>query len=252
MQLIIVGYGRMGREIERIALERGHHVLATVDPAAADASDTSLAAAAQRVSGTEPATAIDFSLPEAVRQNVLTCAEKGWPLVLGTTGWDDQQDEILAPALNAGSSVIHGSNFSVGANLFVRLAAYAQRLAERAGGYDSGMVELHHRGKKDSPSGTALMIARHMLAEQSTKTRVHPETLHRGIEDEELHVVSGRIGHTPGTHTVYLDSQADTVELTHRARSRAGFARGAVLAAEWLQQNPGVHPVEDFFQDLYR
>lgn len=255
MNIAIVGYGRMGHEIAAIAADRGHTIVATIDPAASDATDQTIGAAAQRLAATssgQAVTAIDFSLPAAVPTTVEAVCAHQWSLVLGTTGWDSQRDELLSQVSTAGVSMVHGHNFSVGAHLFVRVAAFAQRLAERAGGYDVGMVEFHHKGKKDSPSGTALMIAQHMLAEQHKKETLQVNTLlERAIRDEEMHVVSGRVGHIPGTHTVLFDSLADTIELTHRARSRGGFAMGAVLAAEWLQEHPGVHGVEAFFSDLY-
>lgn len=254
MELIIAGYGRMGREIHTVAGERGHRVLATVDPVAPDATYPSVQEAVdhiQRNGAGAEATVIDFSLPSAVAATVHQCCRAGWPLVIGTTGWDTQRDALLEEAAQAHLPVIWGANFSVGANLFVHLAAYAQQLAERAGGYDSAIIELHHRGKKDSPSGTALMTARHMLAHQQQKDRIQQETLHRAIEENELHVVAARVGSVPGTHTVYLDSIADTVELTHRARTRTGFALGAVRAAEWLQDHRGIHTVEEFFRELY-
>jgi 4-hydroxy-tetrahydrodipicolinate reductase len=136
--------------------------------------------------------------------------------------------------------------------MMVRVAGVAAQLSAAAEGYDIGVTELHHRGKKDSPSGTAIMLAEQIRSAVSDKTEIQTETLHRQISPEELHVASGRIGSIPGTHTVYLDSEADTIELTHRARSRGGFALGAVKAAEWISAREGIHPVQDFFDDLFR
>ena len=252
MQLVIVGYGRMGHEIEAAALHRRHEIVARIDPGAGDADFPSLAAAAEAKALSSRAVAIEFALPDGLETNLEHYGRAGLPVVIGTTGWNDRQQSVLEIAGRAGVPVVWGANFSVGANLFTRVVAFASRLAERAGGYDSAMVELHHRGKQDSPSGTALAIAREMLAGSDSKREIQVETLHRRVRDEELHVASARVGSVPGTHTVYLDSPADTVELTHRARNRQGFAVGAVQAAEWLSTvAPGVYTVAQFFDDLF-
>jgi 4-hydroxy-tetrahydrodipicolinate reductase len=252
MELVIVGYGRMGHEIEAAAIGRGHKVVARIDPSADDADFSSLAAAAEAKALSSPAVAIEFALPDGIESNLDHYGRAGVPVVIGTTGWNDRQAEVLEIAEGTGVPVVWGANFSVGANLFTRVVAFASRMAERAGGYDSAMVELHHRGKQDSPSGTALAIAREMLAGGDSKREIQVETLHRRIREEELHVASARVGAVPGTHTVYLDSPADTVELTHRARNRQGFAVGAVQAAEWLSTvSPGVYTVAQFFDDLF-
>jgi 4-hydroxy-tetrahydrodipicolinate reductase len=254
MRIVIVGYGRMGHEIERVAAARGHKIIATVDPVAEDATARSVAEAAAGPlpsTAADPVVAIDFALPEAVKDNVAAYRDAGWAVVVGTTGWDQQREEILLPAREGDIALVYGSNFSVGANMFIRIARHAARLAERTGEYDGAVFELHHRGKQDSPSGTALMIADAIQAEMTDKQQIQTETLHRRISPEELHVASGRVGSIPGTHTVYLDSTADTVELTHRARSRQGFAVGAVQAAEWIASRSGIHPVEAFFDDLF-
>ncbi|MFA7566497.1 MAG: 4-hydroxy-tetrahydrodipicolinate reductase [Alkalispirochaeta sp.] len=252
MNIAIIGYGRMGHEIEAVALSRGHRVVARVDPSAegADFADVDAAVAAGVL--TDGVCAVDFALPQAVAGNVAGYARAGCSAVIGTTGWDADRDKVLAPAVEAGISLVWGSNFSVGANMTVRIAAFSARLADAAGSYDLGLVELHHTGKKDSPSGTAIMLAEEILAAVDAKRSIQTETLHRQIQPEELHTASARIGSIPGTHTLYLDSPADTVELTHRARNRGGFALGAVQAAEWIVQQRGVHPVSTFFDDLFQ
>ncbi|TVR69664.1 MAG: 4-hydroxy-tetrahydrodipicolinate reductase [Spirochaetaceae bacterium] len=255
MKAVIVGYGQMGHEIERVLRDRGHAIAAIVDPAASGATAPSLDEAirilAEGDSPGEPVVAIDFALPDSVQANTKAYARAGWAAVLGTTGWEDRREEVLAPVRAAGTSLVYGSNFSVGANMFVRVARYAARLASRTGEYDAALVELHHRLKKDSPSGTAITVAQVMQEELKEKRLIQVETVHRRIEREELHVISGRVGSVPGTHTVMLDSTADTVELTHRARSRQGFAVGAVQAAEWIVGRRGVYSVEAFFDDLF-
>ncbi|MFP4152483.1 MAG: 4-hydroxy-tetrahydrodipicolinate reductase [Alkalispirochaeta sp.] len=252
MKIAIIGYGRMGHEIEGIALSRGHEIVCRIDPVAEGADFPSVGDAVDAGALNHDVCSIDFALPSAVSANVAGYARAGCRAVVGTTGWDSQREEVLAPAKNAGIALVWGSNFSVGANMAVRIAAYSARLANAAGSYDVGIHELHHTGKKDSPSGTAIMLAEEILSATSGKGEIQTETLHRQIRSDELHVTSGRIGGIPGTHTVYFDSLADTVEITHRARNRNGFALGAVQAAEWIATTTGVHPVQDFFDDLFK
>lgn len=255
MRVVIVGYGQMGHEIETVLRARGHTVAAIVDPVASGATAPSAGEAARAISADgaagEPIAAIDFALPDSVLENAQVYARAGWAAVIGTTGWESQREEVLAPFRDAGTGLVYGSNFSVGANMFVRITRYAARLASRTGEYDSALVELHHRRKKDSPSGTAITLAEVMRQELRDKKEIQVETVHRQILPEELHVISGRVGSVPGTHSVILDSAADTVELTHRARSRQGFAVGAVQAAEWIVERKGIYPVEAFFDDLF-
>lgn len=251
MRIAIIGYGRMGHEIESVANARGHEIVCRVDPVVADADVGSVREAVDAKLIATGVCAIDFALPSAVEGNIAAYAEAGNAAVIGTTGWDADREKVLAPAKDAGIPLVWGSNYSVGANMTVRIAAYAARLSTAAGSYDAGLVELHHTGKKDSPSGTAIMLAEAMREVTEGKSEIQTETLHRQIRPEEMHVVSGRIGSIPGTHTVYFDSTADTVELTHRARNRGGFALGAVQAAEWIIHQRGVHQVSDFFDALF-
>jgi 4-hydroxy-tetrahydrodipicolinate reductase len=251
MNVAIIGYGRMGHEIELAARDRGHSVITTIDPVAETAAFPSVAAAVDAGALGGDTVAIEFALPAGVEENLREYARAGCAVVLGTTGWDGRRERVLDIAREASISLVWGSNFSVGANMFARITAYAARLAAGAGGYDSALLELHHRGKEDSPSGTALTLAEGVLAAGSEKSRVQPETLHRRIEAQELHVASVRLGSVPGTHTLYLDSPADTVELTHRARSRHGFAVGAVQAGEWILEAGGVRRVSEFFDYLF-
>ena len=251
MQIVVVGYGRMGHEVERIAAKRGHTTLCRIDPHAEDADFASVGAAREAGMVSGETVVVEFALPDGVEANMAEYARAGSPVVMGTTGWEDRREAVLARAREAGIGVVWGANFSVGAALFTRITRHAAQLADRVEGYDAAIVELHHRGKQDSPSGTARMVAAEVLAASSTKSRSHEETLHRRIHPEELHVASLRVGAVPGTHTVYLDSSADTVELTHRARNRGGFALGAVRAGEWIAEVGGVHPVDEYFAALF-
>ena len=251
MNIAIVGYGRMGREIDAIAAERGHAVTCRVDPTAREVDYSTVPAAARSGAIDADTVVIEFSLPAGPPQHIAVYGEVGCSVVIGTTGWDAERESVLTAAREAGIGLVWGANFSVGAEMLKRVAGYATELAARTGDYDCCMVELHHRHKRDSPSGTALAVAQEVLS-RGTKTTLHVETLHRAPEAQELHVTAARVGSMPGTHTVYYDSPADTIEITHRARNRGGFARGAVQAAEWIAKVGGVHTVGEFFDDLFR
>ena len=255
MRVAIVGYGRMGREVEAALAERDHEAVLLVDPLFADGAGDATGPArasdltAARLSGCD--VAIEFSLAAGVLEHAGVYAEAGVPAVIGTTGWLDQLDAVR-DAIGSRTGLVHGSNFSVGAHLFFRVAAYAGRLVAGLEEYDLLIHEMHHRGKKDSPSGTALTLAERVLEAVPRKARIETARLDRAPEADELHVSSSRGGAIPGTHTLYLDSAADTVEVRHQARTRGGFALGAVRAAEWIRDRTGVFPVETFIDELLK
>lgn len=255
MRVAIVGYGRMGHEVEAALGERRHEVVAIVDPVLARSAGRSSPGDGPRVFDATSASAlkhvdvaIEFSLPDAVADNVAAYAEAGVPAVIGTTGWLDTLEEVSA----SGATIVYGSNFSIGAHLFFRLAEYAGSLVAGVEEYDLLIHEMHHRGKKDSPSGTALSLAEAVLRAVPRKRRIETARLDRAIEPDELHVSSSRGGAIAGTHTLYLDSAVDTIEVRHQARSRGGFALGAVKAAEWIRGREGVFTVEQFVDDLLK
>ncbi|MFW5688816.1 MAG: 4-hydroxy-tetrahydrodipicolinate reductase [Spirochaetota bacterium] len=267
MRVAIVGYGRMGREIEQVLRSRGHEAALLVDPAFEPGTGTASAAGSSgSAAGGSPGprferelsaralegcdVAIEFSLADAVTTNVEHYAAAGVPVVIGTTGWLAELPAIEERVRQAGSALVYGSNFSIGANLFFRLAKHAGTLVREIEEYDLMIHEVHHRGKKDSPSGTALTLAEAVLDAVPRKKRIETARLDRAPEPEELHVSSTRGGSVPGTHTLFLDSDADTIEVRHQARSRGGFALGAVRAAEWIVNRQGVFTVEQFINDL--
>ena len=260
MRVAIVGYGRMGHEVEAVLAERGHDVAAVIDPVlaheggtgnrSADAHGPRYAAAVSAETLTDCDVAIEFSLSAGVLDNVSAYAEAGVAAVLGTTGWLDQLDQVRSIVESGSGALVWGSNFSIGAHLFFRVAAYASSLVRDLDEYDLLIHEMHHRGKKDSPSGTALTLAEAVLAQVPRKTRTETARLDRQPEPEELHVSSSRGGSIPGTHTLYLDSAADTIEVRHQARNRSGFALGAVRAAEWIVNQTGMFTVEQFIDEL--
>jgi 4-hydroxy-tetrahydrodipicolinate reductase len=221
MNIAIVGYGKMGRMIERIATERGHSIAARFD---IDNNLNSEGLTTESLVGIDAA--IEFSTPETALQNIRRLVELRIPTVVGTTGWYAQLEEVKQLVQTKNAAVVWGANFSIGVNLFFKIIRDASALFARYGEYDPFLIEHHHKFKKDAPSGTALVLARLMQESYGERT---PEA------------ASLRAGHIPGTHEVGFDSEADTITLTHTARSREGFAAGAVLAAELIANKQGVY-----------
>ena len=254
MRIAIVGYGRMGREVEAVAVDRGHEVVLRVDPLLADdpaaRPRTACAVSEDALSGVD--VAVEFSHAGGVVENVRAYCSAGVPAVVGTTGWSERVADVEALVAGSSVGVVHGSNFSIGAHVFFHVSAYAASLVRELPEYDLLVHEIHHRGKKDSPSGTALTLARRVLDACPRKARMETARLDRAPEPDELHVSSSRGGAFAGTHSLYLDSIADTVEITHRARNRSGFALGAVRAAEWVVGRRGLHTVESFIEELLK
>lgn len=246
MKVLIVGYGSMGREIERILGERGHTVTARVDPVPGigDADRVS----DELLHGSD--VAIEFAHAAGVVENARAYTEAGVPAVVGTTGWADNRAEVRQIVERGKGTYLWGANYSVGAHLFFNLVERAAGLINQLPEYDIMVMEMHHSRKKDSPSGTARTIGERILAVNEKKKRIVDSKLDRRIEQDELHIASLRGGSLPGVHTVYLDSFADTIEITHTARNRSGFALGAVMAAEWLPGKHGFLPVEEFIKEL--
>jgi 4-hydroxy-tetrahydrodipicolinate reductase len=246
MRVAIIGYGSMGHEVERVLKDRGHQVSCRVDPAIEGADAKTLTEKIARGSDM----AIEFSHADAVLENARTYIRLGLSAVSGTTGWYGKLEEMAALMRGSSTGYLYGSNFSMGAHLFFALAAAAAELSNPCPEYDIMGYEIHHKRKKDSPSGTALTIAKLITGTSNRKKKVVTERLDRAPAADELHIASVRGGEEPGTHTVILDSAFDTIELTHRARSRGGFALGAVRAAEWLAGRKGMFEVGDFIRDI--
>lgn len=247
MKIILSGYGKMGRLIEKRAVERGHKIAAVVDPVVAAAGKTASDIGAgifSTIDGIEEQNgsidsciAVDFSHPDAVVRNIRTFAGKKIPALVGTTGWYDKLDELSALFERNQGSLLWASNFSLGVNIFYRIAAYCAALIDPYGEYDVGAYETHHKQKADSPSGTAKMIAASVLENMKRKTKVVWDKLDRPPEPDELHFSSLRVGAEPGIHGLIFDSAADSIEIRHTARNREGLVSGALIAAEWLDRN---------------
>ncbi len=244
MKIALLGYGRMGRDVEQAAAERGHTIAAryTIEDPLPDIS--TLPSELRDIQ-----CAIDFSAPAATEHHIRSFGPLHVPLVVGTTGWNDRLPALLDFMRQCGGTILYASNFSVGANIFFHAAAEASKLIDRFPEYDIAIHEIHHRLKKDAPSGTALKLADTVRQNVKRKTAVVTALNNRPIEAHELLVSSSRVGDVPGTHSVTFESPADSIQITHTAHNRRGFATGAVWAAEWLQGRKGIFTMEEFLFD---
>ncbi|MEO6050065.1 MAG: 4-hydroxy-tetrahydrodipicolinate reductase [Pyrinomonadaceae bacterium] len=224
MKLALIGYGAMGKLIKTLAEEKGHSIAVVVDDVDAGLSERELA---DKLHGVDAA--IDFTTAGAVRRNVEACILADVPLVEGTTGWNDQQEEIERLIRDGDGSMVFGANFSIGVNLFYRIADSASELFAKFPEYEAFIEEQHHSRKKDSPSGTALKL----------------KDIVAGHIKQDFSISATRAGNIPGTHRVGFDGPADQILLEHTARSREGFAAGAILAATWIADKKGVF---EFFE----
>ena len=228
MKIALLGYGRMGRAIEKVALERGHEIVIRKDIEPLEV-DLSIADAA-----------IDFSHPTAAFDNIKSCIDNGVAVVSGTTGWLDKFEEIETYCRDQKGSFIYASNFSIGVNLFFNLNTYLAQMMKNIKGYEATMEEIHHVHKLDAPSGTAISLANDILP--------HSDKNNWTISSQEkdgLFIGVKREGEVPGTHSISYTSAIDAIEIKHTAFNREGFALGAVVAAEWLQDKKGVFNMKD-------
>jgi 4-hydroxy-tetrahydrodipicolinate reductase len=229
MNIALVGYGKMGRAIEKVAIERGHAIALRID--IGNAADLNEASAA----GIDAA--IEFTGPDSAFGNVMRCLALGLPVVCGSTGWLDRYDLAVAECEARGGSLLYASNFSVGVNILFSLNRHLARLMTDRSEYSVGITEVHHTQKKDAPSGTALTLAEQIIAElPHLKGWVDGET----DDKESLGIVSERRDPFPGLHRVSYRSAIDDIEIVHNAHSREGFALGAVIAAEYIARRKGV------------
>lgn len=223
LKIALIGYGKMGKAVEISALKRHHEI---VEPRLADCL-------------------IDFTAPHAVLENMRKYAPLKKNIVMGTTGWYDKLPEIESIVKEENIGFLYSPNFSIGVNMFLKVVQEAAKLIQDRPQYDIGAVEIHHTEKKDAPSGTAKAIADRLLKTITRKKRVVYDKADRPLSNDELHFSSLRVGFEPGTHSVFFDSSADRITLTHQAKGREGFAEGAVIAAEWLHGKKGIFTMED-------
>ena len=246
MKIAIIGYGRMGKAVEQAALERGHEIVARVG----SSWGRRTASGNEGPELDDAQVCVEFSRPEAALPNLRRIAELGKPLVVGTTGWYGDLAQARRVVEERDTACVYAPNFSLGLNLYLQVVERAARLFGSFEDYDVLATETHHRQKIDSPSGTAGRIGEILLEQIPRKRRIVTDSPNRPIAPGELHLVAGRAGHFPGTHSVIFDSPADSVELVHRARSRQGFALGAVLAAEWIQGHRGFYSFSRMLQEI--
>ncbi len=244
MKIALLGVGRMGRMVEALATERGHRVVAWLDSSSHEKGRGMTALLAS-----EAEVAIDFSVPDAVVDNVRAATNVGLDVVVGTTGWYDRLDEVRDIVEASGRGLVHAPNFALGVQAFFRIARAAARLAEELEEYDLHVWEMHHRHKLDHPSGTARHLA-DLVVDEVTRKTAWTETLGPGPTHEGvLDVAVTRSGEEPGTHVMGLDGPDDRIEIRHQARGRSGFARGALVAAEWVQGRSGLFTLDDLMAD---
>ncbi len=236
MQIALIGYGKMGKAIEEIALKAGHTIVSRID-----FNDDVL----QGIKGAD--VVIEFTNPEAAKGNILKCFEAKVPVVVGTTGWYNDFDEIKLLAESTGNSLFYATNFSLGVNIFFELNKHLAKLMNTHEMYEPEMEEIHHLQKKDAPSGTAITLAEGLIANlDRKKTWVNREDENNKPSNPfELNIISKREGEVPGTHTITYKSDIDEITITHQAYNRMGFATGALKAAEWIKDKIGVYTMDD-------
>lgn len=233
MKIALIGYGKMGHEIERIALERGHSIVSTIDINNPEEFESEKFSSADVV--------IEFTRPETALGNYRKCFSAGLPVVSGTTGWLDQVDEVKK-ACEKGQTFFYASNFSLGVNLFFALNKKLADMMNSYPAYNVRMKEVHHTQKLDAPSGTAITLAEDILDRLDRKSRWVKEIQQ---SPEELAIISERTGQVPGFHEITYESDVDTITISHDAKSRAGLALGAVLAAEFTVGKKGFIGMSD-------
>lgn len=231
MKFALNGYGAMGRLVGKLASEQGHQVVLTLDLDDAN-RDVEDLADALRVCDV----AIDFSVADTVPKSAEACARAGVPIVVGTTGWQSQADDVKRVVTKYDGALIYGANFSVGVQVFYRIAARAAELFRDLDSYDAFIEEAHHKRKRDAPSGTAVQLQNIVAASFG----------------RDVPMASTRAGYIPGTHRLGFDSAADQITLTHSARSREGFAAGALVAASWIIGRKGVYEFSEVFDEIVK
>ncbi|MFM6993979.1 MAG: 4-hydroxy-tetrahydrodipicolinate reductase [Sediminibacterium sp.] len=234
MKIALIGYGKMGKAIETVAVQKGHEIVLKID--------VSNAAEFTKENADKADVAIEFTGPHSAVKNILRCIELGLPVVSGSTGWLDQWAEVEAACVAKNGCLVYSSNYSIGVNLFFEINKQLAKLMDPYPDYDVSMTEIHHTEKKDAPSGTAISLAEQILENLGRK---HKWTNDLASNPNEIGIRSERIDPAPGTHTVCYSSPIDTIEITHTAHTRQGFAAGAVMAAEFASNKRGIFTMKD-------
>ncbi|MBP4140350.1 4-hydroxy-tetrahydrodipicolinate reductase [Flavobacterium sp. P4023] len=231
MKIALLGYGKMGQVIERIALERGREIVLKKDENSTF----------EGLSNAD--VAIDFSVPSAAVQNISACFHANVPVISGTTGWLEHYDEMVALCKSTNGGFISSSNFSLGVNIFFEINEYLAKIMSKFDSYSVNMEEIHHTQKLDAPSGTAISLARGIIENSS-----YTEWTLENAAPKQIHIETKRIGSVPGTHTVTYNSGVDAIEIKHTAHNREGFALGALIAAEWIVGKQGIFTMKDVLE----
>ncbi|PTQ95541.1 dihydrodipicolinate reductase [Mucilaginibacter yixingensis] len=245
MKIALLGYGKMGRIIEKIAIDRKNEIVLKIDENNAHELTTENLKKAD--------VAIEFSIPDTVLGHIDACFKANVPIVVGTTGWYGHLQRIKDDCVDGGHTLLYASNFSVGVNVFFHVNKILAKLMNNYPYYDVQVEEIHHTQKLDSPSGTAITIAEGIIDGLADKKEWVNELVDAGasaqevVKPDQVLIESLRVENVPGTHTVIYDSEVDTIEFKHTAHNRNGFALGAVLAAEWVQGKKGFYSVKDMF-----
>lgn len=233
MRILLIGYGKMGKTIERLAKDKGHQIVGTVDIDNEDSLPEMLASAD---------VAIEFTSPETAYQNIITCLRSNVPVVSGTTGWLDKFDDVVAETKRENGTFFYAFNYSIGVNIFLELNKHLAKLMNNFTDYDVLMEEIHHTGKKDAPSGTAISLAEDVVEHLERKKSW---LLNEIGSADELGIYSKRVGKVFGIHEIQYHSDVDTIKIAHEAFGREGFASGAIRAAEWSIGKKGVYGMKD-------
>ncbi|NKI27719.1 4-hydroxy-tetrahydrodipicolinate reductase [Arenibacter sp. 6A1] len=228
MNIALFGYGKMGKMIEQIALNRNHTIVEKID---LDTTD---------IDYSKIDVAIDFSMPNAAFSNIKSCLEHNIPIICGTTGWLKDYDKAVSLCKEKNGAFIYASNYSLGVNLFFELNSHLAKMMKQLKEYNVSMEEIHHTQKLDAPSGTAITLAEGII-EETDYSGWQLDT----AKENEIAITAKRIADVPGTHTVSYDSAVDSIEIKHTAHNREGFALGAVVAAEWIVGKKGVFTMKD-------
>ena len=237
MKIALIGYGKMGKEIEKIALSRGHEIVSIIDEKSLDQFNSPSFASAD--------VAIEFTTPATAYSNFMKCFEFDIPVVAGTTGWLDRLPEIKSKCKNDGQTFFYASNFSLGVNIFFAVNEYLAKLMNQFPDYNVKMEEVHHIHKLDAPSGTAITLAEGIIDNIDRKTNWNLENETKST-DLAIHAI--REGEVPGIHEIFYESEADVISIKHDAKNRKGFALGAVLAAEFSHDKKGFLGMEDMLK----
>ena len=229
MKIALFGYGKMGKEIEQIALQRGHEIVLKIK-------------GTEEYDISQADIAIDFSIPNAALSNIVSCFRNNVPVISGTTGWLDDFDKAIDVCKENNGSFIYASNFSIGVNIFFELNKQLAKMMSSQEEYSINVEEIHHTKKLDTPSGTAITLAEGIINNTSKRDWQLKETQ---INDGTIPIEAKRILDVPGTHIISYESQIDSIEIKHTAHNRKGFALGAVIAAEWLNNKIGIYTMKD-------